>query len=512
MIALIILDGWGLAAAGPSNAVAMAHTPVMDRIQGCCPSTRLSASGGDVGLPDGQMGNSEVGHLNLGAGRVVVQSLTRIDAAIADGSFFAHPALDQACAAGRGGRLHLVGLCSDGGIHGVVDHAVALLELARRKDVADVCVHAVTDGRDTAPGSAGEFLAVLRRAMDRAGRGRIASLSGRYYAMDREGHWDRTRLAFAAMAGQGPRQPDVAAALAASAGRLAPNGRDPETDEFLLPTVIGDGAIRAGDAVIAWNWRADRMRQLSRALTDPAFDRFARPFDRVAHFVGMGPYDEAWPLPAAFPGMDIPQPVGEVFSRAGLRQLRLAETAKYAHVTYFFNGGVESPLDGEQRLLIPSPAVATYDLQPEMSAAEVGAQGAAAIRSGRFDLLVVNLANPDMVGHTGVLAAATRACEAADQALGQLLDALFERGGQALVVADHGNAEVMVDPDTGLPHTAHTTHPVPCVLVGAAAGTRLRDGGRLADVGPTLIELAGLKRPAVMTGSSLILRGEPTDA
>ncbi len=512
MIALIILDGWGLAPAGPGNAVAAAATPVMDRIQATCPWTRLAASGGDVGLPDGQMGNSEVGHLNLGAGRVVVQSLTRIDAAVADGSFFDNPALGQACAAARTGRLHLVGLCSDGGIHGVLDHAVALLELARRQDVADVCVHAITDGRDTAPGSAPGFLAILRQAMDRAGRGRLASLSGRYYAMDREAHWERTRLAFDAMVGLGPRAVDADAALAAAAGRRAPNGRDPETDEFLLPTVIGDGAIRAGDAVIAWNWRADRMRQLSRVLTDPAFRPFPRPFARVAHFVGMGPYDEAWPLAAAFPGMDVGQPVGAVFSRAGLRQLRLAETAKYAHVTYFFNGGVEAPLEGETRLLVPSPAVATYDQQPKMSAAEVGARGAAAIRAGGCDLLVVNLANPDMVGHTGVLAAATSACAAADAALGQLLAALAERGGQALVVADHGNAEVMIDPQTGLPHTAHTTNPVPCVLVGARAGTRLRDGGRLADVGPTLLELAGLEPPAAMTGTSLILRGEPTDA
>ena len=512
MIALIILDGWGLAAAGPGNAVALAHTPVMDRLQASCPSVRLAASGGDVGLPDGQMGNSEVGHLNLGAGRVVVQSLTRIDAAIADGGFFDNPALGQACAVGREGRLHLVGLCSDGGIHGVVDHAVALLELARRHNVSDVCVHGITDGRDTAPGSAGAFLAALQQAMARAGRGRFASLSGRYYAMDREGHWERTRRAFAAMVGQGPRVADVDSALAAAAGRRAPNGRDPETDEFLLPTMIGDGAIRPGDAVIAWNWRADRMRQLSRALTDPGFRPFERPFKRVAHFVGMCPYDEAWPLSSAFPGMEVAQPVGAVFSRAGLRQLRLAETAKYAHVTYFFNGGVEAPLAGEQRLLVPSPAVPTYDLQPEMSAAEVGERGAAAIRAGACDLLVVNLANPDMVGHTGVLAAAVRACEAADAALGRLLSALAERGGQALVVADHGNAEVMVDPATGLPHTAHTTNPVPCVLVGAAPGTRLRDGGRLADVGPTLIELAGLQPPAAMTGASLILRGEPTDA
>lgn len=503
-VALIILDGWGLAPAGPGNAVSQAETPQMDGLWARCPRTTLAASGGDVGLPDGQMGNSEVGHLNLGAGRVVLQSLTRIDRAIAEGEFFANYALRAACAVGRTARLHLVGLCSEGGVHSSLGHLLALLELARRERVPEVWVHAIADGRDTPPGTVGGDLATLQQRMTELGVGRLASLSGRYYAMDRDQRWDRTALAFSALLGQAPRAADYRSALAAAALRTAPNGRDPESDEFLRPTVLDPaGAVHPGDAVICFNWRADRARQLTRALTDPNFSAFPRPWPCVQFFTSMCPYEADWPLPAAFPAMAVPDGLGAVVSRAGLRQLRVAETEKYAHVTYFFNGGAEAAESGEDRALIPSPRVATYDLCPEMSAAGVAARAVEAIRGGAYGLLVVNFANPDMVGHTGSLAATRGACAAADRGLGEILKGLRERQGVGLVVADHGNAETMLDPHTGAPHTAHTTNPVPCVLVGRP-GARLRAGGRLGDVAPTLLELLGLPQPAAMTGRSLL--------
>ena len=524
MVALIILDGWGLAAPGPGNAVALARTPRMDRILATCPHARLAASGGDVGLPDGQMGNSEVGHMNLGAGRVVLQTLTRIHRAVADGSFFENAALRATCAlvAAQTGadrapgpdsgapRLHLVGLCSEGGVHSALSHLVALLRLARRAGVGDVCVHAVTDGRDTAPGTAAAYLDQVARAMAEIGVGRLATVMGRYYAMDRDQRWERTEQAYRALCGEGPRALDHRAALALAAGRTAPNGRGPETDEFITPTVIGtEGTLRAGDAVIFFNFRADRARQLTLALAAPAFAPFARALGGpVRHFCGMCDYGVIPGQHFAFPGLDAGVPLGEVISRAGLRQLRLAETEKYAHVTYFFNGGVEAPYPGEERALVPSPRVATYDLCPEMSAAGIAERATAAIVAGEHALLVVNFANPDMVGHTGSLPAAIAACEAADTGLGRLLDALERSGGGALVVADHGNAEVMRDPDTGLPHTAHTTNPVPCVLVGHARGARLRDG-RLADVAPTLLQWMGLPQPAEMDGRSLLAAPAP---
>ena len=512
MVALVILDGWGIAPPGPGNAVAAAATPTMDRIWAECPHTTLSASGGDVGLPDGQMGNSEVGHLNLGAGRVVMQSLTRINQAIADGSLFDNHALRAACAVGRWSRLHLMGLVSEGGVHSSLQHLLALLDLARREGVRDVCVHAITDGRDTAPGTARGFLQTVEDAMRRIGVGRFASVMGRYYAMDRDRRWERTDRAYRTLMGAGPHAASWHEVLDGAATRRAPNGKDPESDEFIQPTAVGaDGAVRAGDAVICFNWRADRVRQISRALTDPCFAEFERPWPCVQFFVGMCPYEADWPLRAAFLGMDVAQPVGEVVSLANLRQLRIAETEKYAHVTYFFNGGSEQAYPGEERILVPSPKVATYDLQPEMSAAEVAARGGAAIREQDVALVVLNFANPDMVGHTGDLDAARRACEAADRGLAEILGAVAARQGTAIVLADHGNAEVMIDPATGRAHTAHTTNPVPCVLVGRP-GDRLRSGGRLGDVGPTLLALLGLAQPAAMTGRSLILREETADA
>ena len=504
MIGLIILDGWGLAPAGPANAVQLADTPTMDRLWAGAPHTSLEASGLAVGLPKGQMGNSEVGHLNLGAGRVALQSLVRINQAIADGSFFTNPQLVGACRRARGKRLHLLGLVSEGGVHSSLGHLLALLDLAKDQGGLDVVVHAITDGRDTPPGSAQADLARVQDHMDRLGVGHWGSVMGRYYAMDRDGRWERTARALAALAGQGPTVASWRQALEAAAGRTAPNGEGPETDEFVLPTAVVGGAVHPGDVVIVFNWRADRMRQLTRALTDPGLDRVPRvlpPLD----LVGMCPYDAAWPLPAAFPGMDVADTLGEVVSRAGLTQLRVAETEKYAHVTYFFNGGRQEPSAGEQRILVPSPKVATYDLAPEMSAAQVAAETERAVGGTDFGLVVVNFANPDMVGHTGVLAAARLAVEAADRGLNTVLQAILGRGGAAVVLADHGNAEVMVDPQTGGPHTAHTTNPVPCVLVGRP-GLGLRSGGCLGDVAPTLLELMGLEQPAAMTGRSLIVR------
>lgn len=511
-VVLIILDGWGLAPPGEGNAVAQASTPTMDAIWSRWPHTQLSASGRDVGLPAGQMGNSEVGHMNLGAGRVVRQYLVRIDDAIADGTFFRNQALAQAAEAARGGRLHLVGLCSEGGIHSSLRHLQALLAWAKREGLQDVCVHAITDGRDTPPSSAAGFLEQISGDMRQLGIGRLACVSGRYYAMDRDQRWERTEKAYRAMVtGEGPRAIDFREALAMAARRPMP-GRDGdsaggETDEFITPTVLVDrdgvplGTIRAQDVVLTFNWRADRMRQIVAALTDPNLHAIARPFPAVRLLVGMAQYDEAWRVPFAFPPADLRMTVGEVVSGAGLRQLRIAETEKYAHVTYFFNGGVEAALQGEERILVPSPKVATYDLQPEMSAAAVARAGAHAIAAGEFGFVVINFANPDMVGHTGVPDAARRAVEAADRGLAEVLSAIADREGIALVLADHGNAECMIDSVTGAPHTAHTTNPVPCVLVGR--DTPLRSGGRLADVGPTLLELLGLETPEVMDGRSL---------
>jgi 2,3-bisphosphoglycerate-independent phosphoglycerate mutase len=496
-VALVILDGWGLAAAGPGNAVSQAATPVFDELWSTYPHATLRTSGPDVGLPEGQMGNSEVGHLNLGAGAIVKQDLARINAAIADGSFFENEALLAACEAARSsprGRLHLMGLVSDGGVHSGFEHLEALVELAAREGVPDLVVHALTDGRDTLPDSSPAYIEQLERWLRHAGR--IGTVGGRYYAMDRDRHWERIGLAYAAIAGaRGERAEDAAAAIAAARERG-------ETDEFIHPTVIGgyDG-IADGDVVIHFNFRPDRARQLVRALAEPGFDEFERdPAPRLG-LTTLTQFREGWPYPVAFAPRTPETTLAEVLSAAGARQLHVAETEKYAHVTYFFNGGLEREWEGEERRLVDSPReVATYDEKPEMSAAAAAAAFREGWAAGDVRFGIINFANPDMVGHTGVVAAAVTAVEAVDVALGEVVAAVHRSGGACIITADHGNAEQMLEPD-GSPNTAHSTNPVPIVLT--ASGVELEDG-ILADVAPTVLALLGMDRPHAMTGSSLI--------
>jgi 2,3-bisphosphoglycerate-independent phosphoglycerate mutase len=497
---LVILDGFGWRDPAPDNAVTLAGTPCFSALWAAGPRAFLRTSGADVGLPDGQMGNSEVGHLNLGAGRVVMQDLPRIDAAVADGSLATLPALQGLIAALKRSRgtCHLMGLASPGGVHSHQDHAAALARALADAGVP-VAVHAWTDGRDTAPRSADGFLADL---MDDLPPGAtIATVSGRYFAMDRDNRWERVEAAWRAMVlGEGQRASDPIAAI--EAAYAADKG-----DEFAPPTVIGAyGGMADGDAILCFNFRADRVRQVLAALLDPGFSGFARPrLPRFASAVGMTAYSAE--LAARMETLFAPQSMdgllGETVAAAGKAQLRIAETEKYPHVTYFFNGGNETPNPREERILVPSPKVATYDLQPQMSAPEVAAKAVAAIDGGQFDLIVLNFANADMVGHTGDLAAAIRAVEAVDEGLARIVDAIRAAGGALLVTADHGNAEQMRDPATGGPHTAHTTNPVPVVLVGGPPGATLRNG-RLADVAPTLLALLGLAQPPQMTGRSLL--------
>ncbi|MGQ9926690.1 MAG: 2,3-bisphosphoglycerate-independent phosphoglycerate mutase [Chloroflexaceae bacterium] len=533
-VVLAIMDGWGLAPPGPGNAVDLAHTPNVDRWIAEYPYTTLCASGLDVGLPEGQIGNSEVGHLNIGAGFVVYQELTRISKAIADGDFFTNPALRGAIAHARatGGALHLMGLFGPGGVHAHEDHLHALLELARREGFDRVYLHLFLDGRDVLPRSALGFLDALEAAIARTGVGVVATVSGRYYAMDRDRRWERTGRAYAAIVeGQGESAPDARAAIEqAYAADIS--------DEFVLPTVIvRDGApvatVKDGDAVIFTNFRPDRGRQLTRALVQPDLnEQIQRHYARQKeeglklpdsiwqrprqlqnlHMVTMTQYEEGLPVQVAFPPRPVVEPIAAVVSAAGKRQFHIAETEKYPHVTFFLNGGREEPFPGEDRLLVPSPKVATYDLQPEMSASEVTERLIEAIRSDQYDFIVVNYANPDMVGHTGVIPAVIKACETVDAGMGAVAPEVLARGGALLIIADHGNAEQMIDPETGGAHTAHTTNPVPCILVaaeGLGLGNHevfLRSGGRLANVAPTLLELLGLPRAADMTGESLIVR------
>ena len=505
---LIILDGWGINPKIEGNAVAAARTPVLDRLAADYPATQLVTCGPDVGLPDGIMGNSEVGHLNIGAGRIVYQDLLRIDRAIADGTFFQNPELNRVMAAVRasGGRLHLFGLVSDGGVHSQLTHLLALLDMAREKGIAETLVQAITDGRDTAPDSGAGFLAKVQAHMVRNAYGRIASVCGRYYAMDRDKRWERTARAWDLYArGKGRRSADPVAAVreAYAAG---------ETDEFIQPVAVCDPdgqppvKVGDGDGVIFFNFRADRVRQLTRAFTVAEFDEFPRdPRPRLAGFVTMTSYDESFTVPVAFGPVHLEKILGEVVSARGLRQLRIAETEKYAHVTYFFNGGEETPFAGEDRCLIPSPRdVPTYDYKPEMSAAAVTDEVLGRIDTERYDLIVLNFANMDMVGHTGVMAATVRACETVDRSVGRIVDKLKEKGGAALITADHGNAEKLLD-ENGHVHTAHTLNPVRLILVDERQkSARLRPAGRLADIAPTLLDLMGITPPAEMTGQTLI--------
>jgi len=506
-VALIIMDGFGVAAPGPGNAITAARTPRLDGILEQWPMTTLAASGRAVGLPDGQMGNSEVGHLNMGAGRVVYQELTRIDRAIEDGSLeqneVLRTAIDTAVAAGR--AVHFMGLVSDGGVHSHQEHLYALVRMAAARGADRVFVHAFLDGRDVPPSSGLGFVERLEGVLGEIGVGRIATVAGRYYAMDRDNRWERVERAWRAMAlGEGVGAASATAAIAASyeAG---------VTDEFVVPAVVlregvPIGTVAEGDALVFFNFRPDRAREITRAFVDPAFAGFDRPTAPTPVFVCLTEYDPTIPAPVAFP-KDLPCCVlADVVAEAGLRQLHIAETEKYAHVTFFFNGGAETPKAGEERVLIPSPKVATYDLQPEMSAPGVTAALVAAIEAERADLYIVNYANCDMVGHTGVFDAAVSAVEAVDAGVGAVVDAIRERGGSAIITADHGNAEQMRDPSDGGAFTAHTLSPVPFMCVADGVGS-LREGGILSDVAPSVLDLLGVPAPAEWTARSLLMRG-----
>jgi len=502
-VALIILDGWGLNPNPTANAVAQAKHPNFDRYWSRYPHTTLSASGEAVGLVEGQMGDSNVGHLNLGAGRIVYQTLPRIDRAIKEDSFFELPAFKQAVSQVSGGNaLHIMGLVSDGGVHSHIRHLFALIDLAKRGGVERLYIHAFLDGRDVSPTSSLGFLMALEEKLAISNIGQIATVSGRYYAMDRDKRWKRTEKAFLAMTqGAGNKATSAAEAVEWAYARG-------ETDEFVPPTVIEgvDGQIRPQDTVIFFNFRTDRARQIVRALHETVFDGFKRPDGWLpVSIVGMTQYDQTFVgIPAAFGPEFVDLPMGQVVSEAGLRQLRIAETEKYPHVSYFFNGGEEKVFPGEERVMVPSAQVSTYDLQPEMSAYGIAQEAVRWIKEDRFDFMVLNFANPDMVGHTGVLEAGIRAVEAVDDCLGAVVDALIERGGAALVLADHGNCDQMIDYETGAPHTNHTLYPVPCILVDETRiGVTLRPGV-LANAAPTLLEVIGLARPSQMDQISLI--------
>ena len=498
---LLILDGWGHRAETANNAIALAELPHWRRLLAEFPHTLVHTEGRFVGLPDGQMGNSEVGHMNIGAGRVVYQDLTRIDAAIEDGSFQSNAELLAACQAAISGNttLHLMGLISPGGVHSHERHVLAMIAMAARLKVPRVAVHAFLDGRDTPPRSAEASLRLLASACVAAGNARIATVTGRYYAMDRDQRWERVQPAYVAItdAVSNYRFDDPLAALAAAYARG-------ENDEFVLPSVIGDGArVADGDALVFMNFRADRARELTACFVVPDFSGFTRPRAlHLARFVCLSQYDVNLPAPVAFGSDDLHNTLSEVLAAHGLTQLRIAETEKYAHVTFFLSGGRETPEPGEDRVLVPSPKVATYDLQPEMSCPELTARLCEDIRAQRHDVIICNIANPDMVGHTGMLAAAIQAAQAVDVALGAIRAALHEVGGEMLVTADHGNLEMMVDPVSGEPHTAHTVGPVPLVYFGRNA--LVRDGGSLCDIAPTLLYLLGLQAPAQMTSKSLV--------
>ncbi len=507
-VVLMILDGYGLNDNPKGNAIAMANTPVMDKLMKECPFVPGNASGLFVGLPDGQMGNSEVGHMNMGAGRIIYQDLTSITKAIEDGDFFENEAMLAAIdnCKKNDSSLHLWGLLSDGGVHSHNTHLYGILELCKRQGLSKVFIHPFFDGRDTPPASGKDYLAELIEKTKEIGVGEVASLSGRYYAMDRDNRWDRVEKAYASLVyGEGVMAEDPIKAMEDSYAQDV-------TDEFVLPTVITKNGepvslVKENDSVIFFNFRPDRAREITRAFCDDDFKGFERRNGRIPlTYVCFKDYDETIPNKLiAFKKQEIVNTFGEYLAKNGKKQLRLAETEKYAHVTFFFNGGIEEPNENEERILVKSPAVATYDLQPEMSAPEVSEKLNTAIKSGQYDVIVINFANPDMVGHTGVIDAAIKAVEKVDEFVGKAVESVKEVDGVLFICADHGNAEKMIDYETGEPHTAHTTNPVPFILVNYG-DVKLREGGCLADIVPTLLDIMEMEQPKEMTGKSLIIR------
>ncbi|NJO77973.1 MAG: 2,3-bisphosphoglycerate-independent phosphoglycerate mutase [Cyanobacteria bacterium RM1_2_2] len=510
-VVLIILDGWGYREETDGNAIAAANTPVMDSLWAAYPRTLIRASAKSVGLPEGQMGNSEVGHLNLGAGRVVPQELVRISDAVEDGTLLSNAALLRVCedVRHRNGKLHLIGLCSEGGVHSHLSHLTGLLELAKEQGIEDVCIHAITDGRDTKPTDGLAALQQIEDYIQKYGVGKIVTLSGRYYAMDRDHRWDRIQKAYEVMTQDGSGD-------GRSAVEMLQASYDADvSDEFVLPVRIAPGAIEPGDGIIFYNFRPDRARQLTQALVDPDFKEFERTQITPLSFVTFTQYDSNFPVLVAFEPQNLDNILGQVIAQHKLQQFRTAETEKYAHVTYFFNGGIEEPFEGEDRQLVPSPSVATYDRAPAMSAAQVTQGAIAAVEKGVYSLIVINYANPDMVGHTGKMDATIQAVETVDACLGRLLEGIGKAGGTAIIIADHGNAELMCD-EQGNPWTAHTTNPVPFILVegerrkipGYGTDVTLRSDGILADVAPTILQILGLPQPLEMTGKSMIVASE----
>ncbi|HTS12193.1 MAG TPA: 2,3-bisphosphoglycerate-independent phosphoglycerate mutase [Candidatus Limnocylindrales bacterium] len=510
-IVLTVLDGWGFRPETNGNAIALARKPNYDRLLKDFPNTLIHTSGPFVGLPEGQMGNSEVGHLNIGAGRIVQMDITRVDQLIASGEFFRQPLLLEAMARGRERQLHLLGLLSDGGVHSHIEHLFALLRMARQNQVSKVFVHCFMDGRDTPPNSGIDYLRQLEQKMREFGVGQIASLSGRYYAMDRDNRWERIEKAYRAMVhgDAESKSGDPVAAMKASYEKGV-------TDEFVIPVVITTaaapgtaaaprGLIRDGDAAIFFNFRADRARQMTKALIEPGFDKISDPArPQNLTFVAMTQYEKTWPWLRYILGPEkLEHILANVFAELDFKNLRVAETEKYAHVTYFFNGGVEKPFPGEERILVPSPKVPTYDLKPEMSAAGIADTVVKAVEKGDFDAIIMNFANADMVGHSGKLEATIKAVETVDECLGRIFQALRPRGGAWIITADHGNAETMIDPVTGGPHTYHTTNPVPFILVSDDGRLKLKPGGSLRDIAPTMLGVLGVPEPREMTGHDL---------
>ena len=497
-VCLVIRDGWGLGKKDNTNAIFVAKTPFTDAYEAANPGSIIATSGLSVGLPEGYQGNSEVGHLNIGSGRIIYQSLTRIDKSVADGDFFTNKAFCDAIdlAKNRNSAIHLIGLIQEEGVHAVTRHCIALLELCRKRKAQNVLIHALTDGRDTPPKSAHEHLALLQSGIDKTGIGRVATVMGRYYAMDRDRRWERTELAYRAlMQGQGK-------AVAGWKEAIDDAYASGENDEFIKPRLINYSGIGKEDVIIFFNFRFDRTRQLTTAIAEPGFKEFATVPHNI-HFVAMTHYYDNGHFTEAFPEILNVNILGEVLSKNGLKQLRCAETEKYAHVTFFFNGLRNEPFENEDRILVPSPKVATYDLKPEMSAFEVRDRLVAAIASGAYDVVIMNFANGDMVGHTGVFGATVKAVETVDTCAYDVVEAALAQGGACILMADHGNAEQMMLAD-GSPMTAHTTNPVPLTLIGAGK-VLLRDKGKLCDIAPTILELLDIKKPAEMTGTSLIL-------